>query len=126
MGDLRISERSNNAAHRHSVQVSDRDLVAALIDKLGVSIVAFMVDRDKTTVRRWAKGESALPLEANRALRLVYQVFKLLESVESDHTIRAWFIGMNPQLGDQSPAEAVRDDNLKDVLEAARAFEVGG
>ena len=108
------------------MQVSDRDLVAALIDKLGVSIVAFMVDRDKTTVRRWAKGESALPLEANRALRLVYQVFKLLESVESDHTIRAWFIGMNPQLGDQSPAEAVRDDNLKDVLEAARAFEVGG
>ena len=108
------------------MQVSDRDLVAALNEKLGVSIVAFMVDRDASTVRRWAQGATSMPLESNRALRVVYQVFKLLESVESDHTIRAWFIGMNPQLDDQSPAEAVRDGSYRDVMEAARVFEVGG
>jgi hypothetical protein len=45
---------------------------------------------------------------------------------ESDHTIRAWFIGMNPQLDDESPIEAVLSGRHKEVLAAARAFLAGG
>lgn len=125
MAESLTAGRTKGAAHRQAVQITDCDLVNALNDKLGARIVAFMVKRDKSTVTRWANG-TTLPLEAGRALRVVYQVFKTLESVESDHTIRAWFIGMNPQLDDVSPSEAIREGQYREVLTAARAFEVGG
>lgn len=39
---------------------------------------------------------------------------------------RAWFIGLNPQLDDVSPAEAIHDGRLKEAKAAARAFVAGG
>lgn len=59
-------------------------------------------------------------------MRTAYQMFDLLESEESDHTIRAWFMGMNPQLDDESSAEALREDQHRAVMAAARAFLAGG
>lgn len=114
------------SAHRAAMTVADTDLVEALTTKLGTKLVSFMVHRDTSTVSRWRRPGARLPDEATRSLRLVYEVFRLLEGDESDHTIRAWFIGMNPQLDDTSPAEAVRDGQLKEVLIAARAFAAGG
>jgi hypothetical protein len=49
----------------------------------------------------------------------------LLLSQDSPRTVRAWFIGLNPQLGDVSPAEAIHDGQLKEALAAARAFMAG-
>ena len=40
--------------------------------------------------------------------------------------IRAWFIGMNPQLDDESPAEVIREGRVKDALTAAKTFVSGG
>jgi len=40
--------------------------------------------------------------------------------------VKAWFIGLNPQLGDVSPAEALREGRLMETVSAARAFTVGG
>lgn len=40
--------------------------------------------------------------------------------------IRAWFVGMNPQLDDDSPAEAIHGGRLKEAMAAARAFAAGG
>lgn len=125
MTDVQSERISRTAAHRQAVQIGQRDLVGALVDKLGARLVAYVVDRDRSTISRWASS-GELPLEADRALRAVYQVFRLLEPIESDHTIRAWFLGMNPQLDDVSPAEAIRDGRFRDVMAAARAFEVGG
>jgi len=48
-------------------------------------------------------------------------VVELLRSQEDDETIRSWFRGMNPDLGDRSPALVVRD-KPEDVIQAARAF----
>ncbi len=42
------------------------------------------------------------------------------------HTVRAWFLGLNPQLDDHSPAQSIRDGDFRDVLVAARAFLAGG
>jgi hypothetical protein len=61
-----------------------------------------------------------------RRLREAYQVFQLVQSVESPHTVRAWFIGLNPQLDDESPAEALAEDRFREVMAAARAFVTGG
>jgi hypothetical protein len=124
MGDI-PTRTTRDAAHRATVQVTVTDLVQALTSKLGTRLICFVVDKDKSTISRWKQG-TPLPLEASQALRSIYQVFRLLESSESDHTIRAWFIGMNPQLDDDSPIEAVQSGRHKEVLAAARAFLAGG
>ncbi|WP_348103634.1 hypothetical protein [Lapillicoccus sp.] len=113
-------------AHRDSVQVGDSDLVSAVVTKLGTRLVCFVVAKDKSTITRWRNGQSAVPDESSKRLRLVYQIFRLLEGSESDHTIRAWFIGMNPQLDDDSPLETIEAGRYKDALIAARAFLAGG
>jgi hypothetical protein len=53
-------------------------------------------------------------------------VFQLLQEEESAHTIRAWFIGMNPQLNDKAPAMAIREGKTRDALVAAKSFVAGG
>jgi hypothetical protein len=59
-------------------------------------------------------------------LRVAYQVIQTLERKEADATIRAWFMGMNPQLDDLSPAETIREGINREVSAAARAFLAGG
>lgn len=106
------------------MRVGQGDLVEALTSKLGTKLVAFIVDRDPSTISRWKAGAEAgeaslLPL------RIAYQVVKMLEPVEADATIRAWFLGSNPQLDDLSPAEALHDGLNRETLAAARAFLAG-
>lgn len=124
MADVLASDQARRAAHRDAVRVSQRDLVGALTSKLGTRLVAFVVGRDPSTISRWKSGHEAgepslLPL------RVAYQVVKMLEPVEADATIRAWFMGSNPQLDDLSPAEALHDGLNRETLAAARAFLAG-
>ena len=65
-------------------------------------------------------------VEIRRDFLDVVQVFQLLQAEESPHTVRAWFVGLNPQLDDVAPAEAIRAGQLRDVLVAARAYVSGG
>jgi len=117
-------DQARRTAHRDSVRVGQADLIEALTSKLGTKVVAFIVDRDPSTISRWKAGTDAgeaslLPL------RIAYQVVKLLEPVEADATIRAWFLGSNPQLDDLSPTEALHDGLNRETLAAARAFVAG-
>ncbi|WP_019146633.1 hypothetical protein [Aeromicrobium massiliense] len=113
-------------AHRNALQLTPQDLVTALNSKLGAKIVAFIAGKTPSTVSRWAAGQVTPDEDALRPLRTAHQVFEMLEAEDSDHTIRAWFVGMNPQLDDVSPAEALRDGELREVMAAARAFHAGG
>ena len=124
MSDLSTSDRARSAAHREAVRVGQMDLVEALISKLGAKVVAFMANRDTSTISRWKSGVTAEET-ALQPLRIAFQVVKLLESVEADATIRAWFLGSNPQLDDLSPAEALRERLNRETLAAARAFVAG-
>ena len=103
-------------------------MAAFLQDALGQKLAAFMVGvDDPKTVGKWA-AEKHVPrdLEVERKLRDAYLVFRLLLTKESPYTVRAWFVGLNPQLDDESPATAIRDGRTRDVLVAARAFLAGG
>jgi len=85
--------------------------------------------KDGKTVARWAAGETTdiRDIDVERRLRTAYQiVVMLLQASDSPQTVKAWFIGLNPQLGDVSPAEAIRENRLQDALTAARAFATGG
>ena len=48
--------------------------------------------------------------------------FEVLVSVHPPDVARAWFMGMNLELGDASPAEALSDGRSREVMAAARSF----
>jgi hypothetical protein len=118
---------ASTEAHRTTVESSITDIVAFLQEVFGQKLVAYMAGvAEARTVGRWAKGESPPRPASEARLRDAYYVFRLLNTAESPHTVRAWFVGLNPQLDDESPAFAIREDRPRDVLVAAKAFLAGG
>jgi hypothetical protein len=102
-------------------------MAAALQDALGQKFLAFIVNvASPKTVARWVAGEREPTGENLDRLRQTFYVFQLLNELESSYTVRAWFAGLNPLLGDESPAAAIRSGRLKDVGLAARAFGADG
>ena len=95
-------------------------------EMLGPGLMSLTMGVDSTTVERWIKESSAPSLDNEKRIRTAYQIFSLLKPVEASATIRAWFMGMNPQLEDLSPAEAIAEGKLREALAAARAFLAGG
>ena len=116
----------SSRAHARAVQDSTAEIAAFLRDHLGAHLTPLLTDVDVRTVNRWAAGEGCPRESAEKRLRAAYQVFRLLEGFEASPTIRAWFMGMNPQLDDVSPTEAIANDPYRDVMLAARAFASGG
>lgn len=120
----RVVRRSTVA---REASVDARSIAEFLAEHLGPRLLALTVGVDGRTVRRWSReADAALRLESEMRLRSAYQVFQMLQEVEAPATIRAWFMGMNPQLDDRSPAEGIRDGDAKAVLAAARAFVNAG
>jgi hypothetical protein len=123
----RTARTATHEAHERAVSFEIKDVARYLQEALGQKLVAYMAAvSDPKRVGRWAQGTQAPRDEAERRLRAAFQIFHLLLAEESPHVIRAWFIGMNPQLDDDSPAEVIRDGRLKDALAAAKAFVAGG
>jgi len=125
--DKRTNTTTDAAVHRATSKISNADLVAALTKVLGTKIVAFMVDVDTATISRWRSGATTkINPEKEQGLRAAYQAMRHIEPHDDQSTVRAWFIGMNPQLDDRSPVEHIHEGNLRAVLAAARAFVTGG
>ncbi|RZL79626.1 MAG: hypothetical protein EOP32_18950 [Rhodococcus sp. (in: high G+C Gram-positive bacteria)] len=114
----------SSAAHRTAVTLPMRDIAALLVENLGVAMTASIGGVDRKTINRWVNGRPARSVGEGR-LRAAFQVFQLVQAVESASTVRAWFIAMNPQLDDESPAEAMAAGRHRDVMAAARAFVAG-
>lgn len=115
-------------AHKDSVRLDFADIVSYLKDHLGLGAVSIITDgADAKTIARWASG-GCTPRTADfeRRLRAAYHVFQVIQAVEAPPTIRAWFLGMNPQLDDEAPVEALAGGRERQVLSAARAFVSGG
>lgn len=114
-------------AHKRTVDFTISDIARFLQETLGTKLVAHIADvADPKAVSEWAKGTRNPRPEAEKRLRAAFHVFRLLQDDENSHTARAWFIGMNPQLTDDAPADALKDGRFKDVLAAARAYVEGG
>ncbi|HEY3829960.1 MAG TPA: hypothetical protein VGL57_12245 [Solirubrobacteraceae bacterium] len=114
-------------AHRKAVESTIKDVVVYMQEVLGQKLVAYIAGvSDPRTVGRWAAGERAPRAEHEQRLRCAYQTFQLLLTEESPHTVRAWFLGLNPQLDDESPAQSIHEGNSRGVLVAAKAFLAGG
>ena len=116
-------------AHKEAVSAPLNELAGALQERLSRRLTAYIagVDNGKT-VSRWASGEVGTIRDhgVEQKLRTAYEISLLLANYESATTIRSWFIGLNPQLGDDTPIDALREGRLKETVAAARAFTVGG
>jgi len=121
-----VNGQARTRAHNDSIQISTQDVASELARVLGRQLLGIIVDKGARTVQRWIAGEHSPSTDDEKRLRNSYQVYLLLATVEGDYTIRAWFMGMNPQLQDESPVEALASDKAPEVMAAARAFVAGG
>jgi hypothetical protein len=109
-------------AHARVTRQGVAAIAAALQELLGQRLVAVIAGvKDAKAVGRWARAEDIPRAQAAATLQNALHVVELLRSQEDDETIRSWFRGMNPDLGDRSPALVVRD-KPEDMIQAARAF----
>ncbi|MGN6031231.1 MAG: XRE family transcriptional regulator [Thermomicrobiales bacterium] len=116
-------------AHRGAVSAPINELAAELQGLLSRRLTAYIAGvTDAKAVTRWANGDVKEIRDpwVEQRLRATYEVATYLLNFESSATVKAWFIGLNPQLGDEAPVDLLRNNRLKDVLSAARAFAVGG
>ncbi|HEX4602575.1 MAG TPA: DUF2384 domain-containing protein [Candidatus Angelobacter sp.] len=117
-------------AQRESVRLALPELVTALVNVLGKKLVAYICKaKDVRTIDRWTEGGEPYK-DAEQKLRTTYHIAKLLSDFESNRTVQSWLMGLNPQLGDVSPARLLRENDIAaagpEVLRAARAFLAGG
>ena len=123
MGTKNPTADRASAAHRQTTRLSIADISGTLQDVFGQKLTAHLAGlTDTKAIGEYARGERAPRHEVEERLRLAFQVFQVIVDADSDHVARAWFIGLNPQLNDDTPADAIREGRLKDVLAAARAF----
>lgn len=114
-------------AHRKAMVAPIKDVATYLQSLLSRRLVAYIAGvKDAKSVSRWASGEVEPREDSEQRLRVAFEITQLLIEFDSPGIIKAWFIGLNPQLGDTSPAEALHEEQLKEVKAAARAFIAGG
>ena len=120
-------DAASRAACAQSVQENTRTISACLQDVLSQRLAAYVCGlKEGRTIARWANGETTeIRHENEKRLRNAYAVVRLLASFYTPATIRAWFLGMNPRLDDESPADVLRGGDGRGVLAAARAFAAG-
>jgi hypothetical protein len=114
--------------HAQAMRISLDEAAQTLYRLLTGKIAAYMVGvKDVRTLTRWAsKDVRVIRIEHETRLRAAYEIATLLLHFDAPETVRAWFIGMNPELDDVAPAEVIRHDHLQDALGAARAFVANG
>jgi len=108
------------------MRASVPEIATSLQEVLGQRLTAVVAGvNDAKAVGQWARGLRVPHPDAERRLRDAYQVVGLLLEYDAPETIRAWFGGMNPHLGDQAPALVVATEP-EHVLQAAQAFIASG
>lgn len=106
------------------------DLLSTLTLKLGKQLTAYVAGVDDVkTIESWIAGEPP-PKDAERRLRLTYQIVMTLTIADTSRVAQAWLTGKNPDLDDRVPLRLLREGNLdqvaRHIVGAARAFVAGG
>jgi hypothetical protein len=111
--------------HREAVAAPLQEIAALLQEVLSRQLTAYIAGTGNADeVARWASGEvpELHDPDAEQRLRTAYERVRILLVEESWDTVRVWFMGMNPYLDDDAPAEAARQDRLAEALDAAKSF----
>ena len=132
MPTSRTAPRPDLAAFDYATRAPFAFVAKKLIDILGAKLVAYIAGvRETRAVQQYAQ-DSRSPRQPGiePRLRLALRVAKPISERDSNEIAQAWFMGLNPQLNDRSPARLLREGELDEVgpeiIAAARAFVVGG
>ena len=117
--------RRRDEAHVRAIESDFTAAVKSLVETLGKGLVAVIVNRDVKTVARWMAGATPRDEEQRRVIDTL-QICELLLSGDAPSVVRSWFMGMNPQLNDENPAEVLAEGRTRDVMAAARAYANAG
>lgn len=113
---------TQRAISRRSAEPDIAEVVRALLDALGERILTVTAGvEDAELVLDWATGKQTPPPVVEQRLRAALAIVQLLAEADDPVTIRSWWIGMNPDLGERAPALVLREQP-DHVLAAARAF----
>jgi hypothetical protein len=114
--------------HAQALRVPLAEMTNELRRLLTSRLVAYIAGvKDARTVNRWANGTIGdVRVESEKRLRAAYEIMALVLRFEGPGTRRAWFIGMDPFLGDMSPADAIHRGQVHEALGAARSFVAYG
>lgn len=102
------------------------EIAARLRDQLGQRVVAYMLGAaDPKQIADYARGARMSDAREQR-LREGFKVVRMIETVYSADTAKAWLFGTNLRLDDRSPiellGEASRASEFTAVRRAARQF----
>ena len=119
--------RSELAAFNDSIRLTIPRIVDDLRNSLGAKLVAYLAGVSETrTVREWAEATRQPAKTAEERLRLTHRIVTFMAQSEGEAVVSTWFQGMNPHLGDRSPARVLHEDPFETagpkVLAAANAF----
>ncbi|MBF4636262.1 hypothetical protein ITJ38_17765 [Agreia pratensis] len=123
-----LSTISPTRTNAHSKSIGDEidDILATLVRVLGKQAIADITKKSVRTVQRWIDSKPASIGDTDqKVLRDTFMIYTLLSEADGDHTVRAWFLGMNPVLDDLSPIEVLVEGRARAVSAAARAFVNG-
>lgn len=123
--------KANLQAYVESVRPPFGHVVKRIRDLLGPKLVAYIGGVTETrAVNMWVDGVQPKSPDVEDRVRLAAQLAGLIALHDNGAVAQAWFQGLNPQLGDRSPARLLREGDVHDIgpklLAAARAFVVGG
>lgn len=110
--------------HSETARLDIHELVRRLNSHLGPLLVASLAgSKDAKLPYKWAKPDGPTPGPAfQKRLQLAHRVWLSLADAESEAVARAWFIGGNPFLDEDTPITALREDRHKDVFHALTVF----
>jgi hypothetical protein len=120
-------QRPGLRAHEESIGLPFDNLVTRLRDILGVRLVGYIGGvKSARSVSSWADGTGEPGVKDRERLQHAYHAAALLRERYDATTVQSWFKGMNPSLGDQAPAQVLREGEplvvAGDVIAAAKSF----
>jgi hypothetical protein len=125
------SKQSKELGRLDPVESPLPDIILELKTILNQAIVAFAVTLlDPHDLDKYIQGSKTPEPNTEKRIRNLYRIVRLLKEHDDDSTILNWFLGMNPQLNDDSPLECLHKDpngeGFQRVSEAAKYFVITG
>lgn len=107
-----------------SKEDSSLEKVKYLNSKLGPTLVAAAIGiRNRQAIIEVSVNlEGILTVQQKIRLDVLFEVWNTVANSEGDDIARAWFIGANPWLNDESAISAIREDWFNQVRAAAQAM----
>ncbi len=117
-------------AYQQATSSAFPQVVEKLVSIIGRRLTAYIAAvKDARALDRWIAGTSPQD-EVEVRLRLAYRIAILLAGADSPAVVKAWLLGLNPELEESVPIQLLREGDIavdgKRVLGAATAFVMGG